>query len=43
MMPLGQYRDSIMAEALAFGSRSGSERLDVATDQAIDACGGDMR
>jgi hypothetical protein len=32
-----------MAEALASGSLSESERLDVATDQAIDACGGDAR
>lgn len=32
-----------MAEAASTDSRSESERLDVATDQAIAACGGDMR
>jgi len=32
-----------MAEATPADSQSESERLDVAADQAIEACGGDMR
>jgi hypothetical protein len=32
-----------MAEAAPADSQSESERLDVATDEAIAACGGDLR
>lgn len=32
-----------MLDKLASGPRSESERLDIAADQAIAACGGDMR
>ena len=32
-----------MVETLPADSQSESERLDVAADQAIEACGGDMR
>lgn len=32
-----------MLDNLASGPRSESERLDIAADQAIAACGGDMR
>jgi hypothetical protein len=32
-----------MLDQLASGPRSESERLDIAADQAIAACGGDMR
>jgi hypothetical protein len=36
-------RSVMMAETSPADSRSESERLDVAADQAIAACGGDLR
>ena len=41
---VGQHESNAMAvEVSPADSQSESERLDVATDQAIQACGGDMR
>ena len=36
-------RNIVMLDKLASGPQSESERLDIAADQAIAACGGDMR
>jgi len=37
------FGTTVMAEASPADSQSESERLDVAADQAIAACGGDLR